>query len=147
MKQMLLLIVCLLSFSATALAQASETFDVATFQPPEGWEKQASKDSVQFSTDDKKSGAHCVIVLLKSVPSSGNSKENFDASWQTLVKQGVNVAAAPQMFPSNNPEDWALEGGLAPFEKHGAKRRRLALHDQRLRQNAKCHDSDEYTGV
>ena len=121
MKQILLLIFCLLSFSATALAQASETFDIATFQPPEGWEKQPSKDSIQFSTDDKTSGTHCVIMLLRSVPSPGTSKENFDASWQTFVKQAVNVTAAPEMFPSNNPEDWALEGGLAPFEKRGAK--------------------------
>jgi hypothetical protein len=25
------------------------------------------------------------------------------------------------MFPSNNPEDWTLEGGFAPFEKDGGK--------------------------
>jgi len=117
MKQILLLVFCFLAFSATALAQASETFDIATFQPPEGWEKQPSKDSVQFSTEDKESGAHCVITLVKSVPSPGTSKENFAAAWQTLVKKAVNVAAAPQMIPSNNPEDWALEGGFAPFEK------------------------------
>ena len=55
------------------------------------------------------------------VTSPGNSKENFAAAWQNLVKEAVNVEAAPQMFPSNNPEDWALEGGFAPFEKGGAK--------------------------
>ena len=58
---------------------------------------------------------------MKSLPGPGNSKENFHAAWQTLVKGAVNVAAAPQMFPSNNPEDWALEGGFATFKKGGEK--------------------------
>jgi hypothetical protein len=121
MKQILLLTFFLMSFSATALAQTSETFDIATFQPPKGWEKQVSKDSVLFSTEDKESGAHCMIMLVRSVPSPGNSKENFDAAWETLVKEAVHVTDTPRMFPSNNPEDWALEGGFAPFEKGGAK--------------------------
>src|SRR4030095_15840404 len=121
MKQLLLLIFCFMSFSATALAQATETFDIATFQPPKGWERLPSEDSIPFSSEDKENGAHCVIMLVRSVTSPGNSKENFAAAWQNLVKEAVNVEAAPQMFPSNNPEDWALEGGFAPFEKGGAK--------------------------
>ena len=121
MKQILLLIFCFLSFSATALAQASETFDIATFQPPKGWEKRPSQDAVQFSTEDKQSGAYCLITLFKSLPSHGNSKENFDAAWQSLVREAVNVSAAPQMQPSNNPEDWKVEMGSAPFEKDGLK--------------------------
>ncbi len=121
MKRILFLIACILSFSASSFAQISETFDIATFQPPKDWHKQLSKDSVQFSTEDKASGAYCLITLLKSLPGPGNSKENFQSSWQTLVKGAVNVSAAPQMFPSNNPEDWALEGGFAAFEKNGMK--------------------------
>ena len=121
MKSILFLTLCFLSFSISSLAQTSETFDIATFQSPKGWKKQARQDSVQFSTEDKASGAYCLITLLKSLPGPGNSKENFDTGWQTLVKGAVNVAAAPQMFPSNNPEDWALEGGFAPFEKSGEK--------------------------
>lgn len=121
MKQLLIVIICFLSFSLSSLAQTSETFDIATFQPPKGWTKQSSPDSVRFSTEDKSSGAYCLITLLKSLPGPGNSKENFAAAWQLLVKGAVNVAAAPQMFPSNNPEDWALEGGFAPFEKGGEK--------------------------
>jgi len=124
MKQILLLTFCLLSFSASALAQAaetSETFDIATYQPPRDWKKEPSQDSVQFSIEDKASGAYCLITLVKSLPGPGNSKENFDASWKTLVKESVTVSVALQMFPSNNSEDWALEGGFAPFEKGGEK--------------------------
>lgn len=123
MKYLLLTTICFLSlsFSVSAQAQASETFDIATFQPPTGWKKQATSESVQFSTEDKASGASCLIILMKSLPGPGNSKENFHSAWQLFVKSVVNVSAAPQMFPSNNPEDWALEGGFAPFEKDGEK--------------------------
>lgn len=121
MKLISFLIACILSFSAHSIAQTSETFDIATFQPPKDWHKQLSKDSVQFSTEDKASGAYCLITLLKSLPGPGNSKENFHFAWQTLIKGSVNVSAAPQMFPSNNPEDWAIEGGFATFEKGGEK--------------------------
>ena len=102
-------------------AQASETFDIATFQPPTGWNKKVSQDSIKFSVDDKASGAYCLITLLKSLPSLGNSRENFDIAWQTLVKGTVNLATAPEMQPSNNPEDWKVEMGSAPFEKDGLK--------------------------
>jgi hypothetical protein len=124
MKQILLLTFCFLSFTASALAQASvtsESFDIATFQPPKGWEKQPGEVSVRFSTEDKAGGTSCRIILFKSLPGPGNSKENFAAAWQTLVKEAGDVAAAPQMFPSSNPEDWAMEGGFAPFEKDGEK--------------------------
>ena len=125
MKQILLLTFCLLSFSVSALAQASvtsESFDIATFQPPKGWDKkEPSQMTVRFSTEDKAAGTYCRITLFKSLPGPGNSRENFDAAWKTLIKEGGDVAAAPQMFPSNNQEDWALEGGFAPFEILGKK--------------------------
>jgi hypothetical protein len=141
MKHLFLVLVCLLSFpvssfaqskgtfdiatfQAPALAQASETsetFDIATFQPPKDWTKKPGQDSVGFFIEDKASGAYCAIVLVRSFPGPGNPKENFDAAWKNLVKETVNVAAAPQMFPSNNLDDLALEGGFAPFEKDGEK--------------------------
>ena len=120
MKQLLFVMICFSSFSVSS-AQTSETFDIATFQTPRGWHKQASQSSIQISTEDRANGTYCLITLFKSLPGTGNSKENFDAAWQTVVKGTVNVSAAPQMFPSNNPEDWALEGGFAPFEKGGEK--------------------------
>lgn len=122
MKQSLLFLLVVLSMSAAnAFAQPSETFDIATFQPPKGWQRQAGQDGVQFSMEDKSIGAFCLITLFKSVPSLGGSKENFDAAWQTVVKEAVSVSAAPTMQPANNPEDWKAEMGSAPFEKDGVK--------------------------
>lgn len=119
MKQPLLLAICVLIFAASFAAQTTETFDIATFQPPKGWKKQIGQDSVQFSIENK--DEFCLITLYKSIQSSGSSKENFDVAWEALVKDTVTVSAAPQMIPSDAKGEWQITGGFAPFEKDGAK--------------------------
>jgi len=124
MKRFTIVFVCLLTVSLDSLAQTAqvtETFDIATFQSPNGWNKQATQNAAQFSTEDKTQGTYCVITLFKSLPGIGSAKENFDAAWQTVVKTVVNPTAAPQMFPSDNKEDWQVVGGFSPFEKDGEK--------------------------
>ena len=121
MKQLLLLIGCCLSLSISCLAQTSESFDIATFHAPTAWNREASQSSIRFSTEDKANGTYCLITLFKSIPGTSNSKENFDVAWQTVVKGTVNVSSAPQMLPSNNPEDWQVQSGFAPFAKSGEK--------------------------
>jgi hypothetical protein len=120
MKQLLLIVSCL-PFPVSSLAQTPETFDIATYQPPKSWHRQASQNSIQISTEDKASGTYCMITLLKSVPGTNSSRENFDAAWQTVVKGMVNVSAAPQMASPGNENGWEIQSGVAAFEKNGEK--------------------------
>lgn len=90
MKQ-LFLIICFLSFSISSLAQTSGTVDIATFQAPKSWHKQVTQNSIQISIEDKASGTYCLITLFKSIPGTNDSKDNFDITWQTVVKGMVNV--------------------------------------------------------
>ena len=119
MKQIFLAVICLLSIAVNAFGQTTETFDVATFQAPKGWSKQAGADSIQFSIADNSN--FCLVTLFKSVPGLGTPKENFDAAWATIVKDAVTVSAAPQMFPADNKGEWQIAGGFSPFEKDGVK--------------------------
>jgi hypothetical protein len=121
MKQLLFLIVCFLSFSIGSLAQTPGTFDIATFQAPANWQKQATQNSVQISTEDKTTGAYCLITLFKSLPGTNNSKENFDAAWQTVVKGVIKVSSAPQMTSPANDNGWEILSGFAPFDNDGNK--------------------------
>lgn len=118
-KFSLTLILGILIFPASLLAQAPETFDIASFQAPKGWNKQVGQDAIQFSIADKE--AYCLVTLFRSLPGLGSPKENFDAAWDTIVKETVTVSATPQMFPSDPKGEWLLAGGFAPFEKDGAK--------------------------
>jgi len=119
MKETLFAASCLLSFALASLAQAPETFDISTFRAPKGWNKQAGENSIQFSTEDK--GNFCIVTLFKAIPGLGDPKENFDAAWETIVKEAVTVSSAPQMFPADTRGEWLLAGGFAPFEKNGEK--------------------------
>ena len=71
LKKILLLAFCFLTIAVNAFPQAAETFDIATFQPPKGWKKQAGQNSVQFSTEDEAKGTYCLITLFKSLPGLG----------------------------------------------------------------------------
>ena len=112
MKRALILSLCLRALCTGVRAQLPETFDIATFRPPKGWKKQASQDSVKFSTEDTASGAYCLITLLKSLPGPGNSKENFDTAWQTLVRGAVNVTAAPADAAFEQPRGLESRDGI-----------------------------------
>ena len=107
--------------SSGVFAQAKETFDIATFQPPKDWQRQATAESIQFLTEDKKTGAFCIVTLIKSMPSLGDPKENFNAAWGTIVKEAVSVSTPPTMQPSNTVDGWTEETGSASFEKDGLK--------------------------
>ncbi len=121
MKQILALFLCLVAFSITVPAQHSDTFDIASFQPPKGWHKQATPNSIQLSTEDKANGSYCLITLFKSLPGTNNSRENFDAAWQTVVMGMVNVSTAPQMASPATDDGWEIQSGFSPFEKGGEK--------------------------
>lgn len=113
---LLLLLLCLVS-----PGQTSESFDLATFQTPKGWTKQAGENSLQLATADKADGTYCLISLFKSIPALGTPDENFKASWDTIVREAVTVNATAQMIPAANKEDWKALGGYSPFEKDGEK--------------------------
>src|SRR5918999_1345803 len=110
-KLSITLILGVLVCSANLFAQEPETFDLATFQAPKGWNKQTVDNSIRFSIADK--DAYCLVTLFRSLPGLGSPKENFDASWDTIVKEVVTVSAAPQMFPSDIRGEWLFVGGFA----------------------------------
>lgn len=120
MKQALQISICLLLLLAiVCLGQARETFDIATFQAPKGWNTKAGQDSIVLSTENK--ADFCVVILYRSLPGSADAKENFDSAWGTIVKEAVTVSSAPEMAPAESRGEWQILGGYAPFEKDGQK--------------------------
>lgn len=96
-----------------------QTFDIITYTPPKEWKKENSESAMQFSKQDDTKGTFCIITLMKSIPGLANSKENFDAAWETVVKEMVKVSAAPEMQPVANEDGWEAQSGYAPFESEG----------------------------
>lgn len=111
----------LLTFSAANLFAQKETFDLATYTSLKGWKKQSSENAVQFTKKDAAKGTYCMITLFKAVPGTANSKENFDLTWTSVVKEMVTVSTVPEMQLAATENGWEVQSGYAPFEKDGNK--------------------------
>ena len=111
---------CLLIVTVGLFAQ-KESFDLATYNSPKGWKKEKTESSVSFGKEDVKKGTYCLLILYKSVTSLGSSRENFDAAWESIVKEIVPVTTAPEIQASAEEEGWEGQTGYAPFEKDELK--------------------------
>ena len=127
-----LLIVALLVIGTTSFSQprkksgpkekpSIQTFDLATYTSPKGWKKQSTDAAVQFVHQDSAKGIYCIIMLMKSLPATSVSKDNFDNAWGTIVKEIVTPSASPEMQPSAIENGWELQSGTAPFDNEGEK--------------------------
>jgi hypothetical protein len=116
MKQLLVVIVCFLSFSISSLAQTSETFDIATFQPPNGWKKQNKEGVVIFITSNQQKGTYAMITLYGSGESSGNAKSDFEGDWQEFIAGQLGIKGKPKIEPIKNSDGWDVVTGGTAFE-------------------------------
>lgn len=108
----------LLLASVSAFAQ-KQTFDVVTFTVPNGWQKSAEANAVQFTRQNGNQVG--IMMLFKSIPTSKDSKTTFDASWDSIVKNLLTKVDAPKMMPVEDKNGWTIESGAAIGEKDGDK--------------------------
>lgn len=115
MKNILALSVCLL-FLLSCTAQ-QQRFDILTYSAPKGWTTDKKSATITFTKDGGAKG-FCIITFYKSVAASARSKQNFDLSWESLVKNKVAVNA-PAMQPVVTENGWETQVGSSVFEREG----------------------------
>ena len=120
-KHLILLAPVILLVASQADAQRMEKFDIVSFTPPSGWQEKSSDEARAFLISDEKAGTFCMITLLRSVPSQGNSKTDFDLVWKTMVADQFGPTSKPQRGESGLKQGWTGETGVAPFESEGMK--------------------------
>ncbi len=118
MKLPIILFFC---FTLTHVFAQEETFDQVTYTAPKAWKKEVSASAIQFAVEDETKGTFCMITILKAVPATNNSKDNFDMAWNSVVKGMVNVNDAPQMQEPATENGWTAQSGYATFEKDEVK--------------------------
>ncbi|MGB3005230.1 MAG: hypothetical protein WBC06_01890 [Chitinophagaceae bacterium] len=118
MKRLLILLFVISSITSAAQKQ---TFDITSFMPPKSWKKQQTENAVQFSKEDAAKGTYCMITLFKAIPGTANSKENFEAAWESVVKEMVKVTTAPEMLPPVSENGWEAQSGYGSFEMEDNK--------------------------
>lgn len=102
-------------------AAQQQTFDLATYTVPKTWKKQTTPDAIQLVKEDAAKELYALISILKAVPGAADSKYNFDAAWETVVKEMVTPAAAPVMQPVATENGWETQSGYAPFANDSSK--------------------------
>ncbi len=117
MKKLLFAVALIVSGYHAGLAQAADSFDIATFRPPTGWEKQSKDGGVVFATTDQLKGTYAMIVLYRSGTSSGKPRTDFDADWKQYAAAIAGDKTQPQMEPPTQTNGWQVTTGGGTFQR------------------------------
>ena len=110
----------LLPFAATGLFAQRASFDVATFDPPAGWERIAPQTTgpLSFRSPDKTSQ----VFLFPVRKGAGSSPEdNFRADWARLVGGPFGNLAVPKTNVEQRADGWTSVTGAANLPNSGGQ--------------------------
>jgi hypothetical protein len=87
--------------------QSQESFDIATFTPPVGWNREAVDFAASFIITNNKTGSWCRVAIYKSIGSSGDARVDFESEWKNIAERDCKGISAP------NPETITEDGWTA----------------------------------
>ena len=106
----------------SALAQQRESFDLATFTVPNGWQKVSSTaDVISYAVVNDQEGTYCQIGIYKSTGSKGSVQSDFQSGWQELIVRTYRTSTPAELVPAASIDGWDAQGGAAPFEFSGGQ--------------------------
>lgn len=105
----------------TVIQAQKQTFDIASYSLPKGWEKETTASSLLVSKEEPEKDIFCFMQLYKAIPGTADSKANFDNAWESIVKKAVTIASPPEMQPVTTDNGWEIQSGYALFEGDDTK--------------------------
>ena len=95
-------------------AQQTETFDLATFIPPQGWVRESVDFAASYLVTNNKTGGWCRVSIYKSIGSSGDPQVDFKSEWDNLAAKDREGVLTPT--PETTVEDgWTANSGVSKF--------------------------------
>lgn len=93
------ILVLLATGAATAQPASQETFDVARFVAPRGWQRQATPGFLSFQATGNRGGqvSSAQIFLFPSEASRGTPLQNFEAAWNKLIVAPIGAIERPRI--------------------------------------------------
>lgn len=101
-------------FPYSLLAQ-KETFDLVTYTPPQGWEKQIKENLMLYTITDKKNNSWCQVGIVKSTNSKGSIEADFKSEWNELAVKNYNPTGEPQSGEVEEADGWKIKTGTGKF--------------------------------
>lgn len=105
---------------ASAFAQ-KQAFDVINYTIPNGWDKTEMANGIQLSTKNDGKGNYAAAIILRSVATGAPANENFNNSWEKLVKGTVSVSEEPTRQEPATEKGWSIFSGQASYTDGGNK--------------------------
>jgi hypothetical protein len=118
LRRSVYLSVFMASFSIQSFSQ-TETFDIATYTPPQDWKKTAKADAVNYTSINNTASTFCVISIFESSVSSGDAKKDFASAWKQLVATPYKAAANPQTEIQTTDDGWKVITAAASVKSDG----------------------------
>jgi hypothetical protein len=108
--------------AAEAAAGQRETFDLASFTPPSGWERVESSGLLSFRVSRIAGGRSSSgqIFLFPSRPSSASPGANFEAEWVRLITTPLGAVGKPRPQTERTPDGWTAVTGAVNVVRQGA---------------------------
>lgn len=105
----------------TLLHAQTETFDIASFIAPAGWQRIDTNGSVAFfdSKTVNSLTSFCQIILYPSSTSKNTAEKNFRSAWQNLVAIPAKTNVKPVIQTERTPEGWTVVAGAANIVNQG----------------------------
>jgi hypothetical protein len=107
-----LFVFVIIAISCFAQKQA---FDVLNYTIPKGWDKTEMSQGIQLSAKNDGKGNYATAVILSSAATAASAQENFDNSWEKLVKGTLSVSGEPTMQEPATEKGWSVLSGQASY--------------------------------
>ena len=112
------LITLLVLFNTSLIFAQRQTFDIASFVPPNGWQNETRDYAASYTTTNNLTQGWCRVTLYKSMLSNGDAMADFNSEWPNLITKSFPDALMPT--PEATTEDgWTSEAGAAKFQFNG----------------------------
>ena len=106
-----------------------EKFDIASFNPPQGWQRLDSNGVLVFHDYRTKDNltSFAQIILFQSRPTNSNATKNFNDEWSTRVSQPTGLKTKPTTQSEKTPDGWTAVTGYANITQSGLSYMRMLV--------------------
>ncbi len=122
----LLVVLALLATVASVYSQTRETYDLTTYAPPRGWNKETADFAVSYVAANNRTGGWCRVTLYRSQAGSGDPATDFASEWKAILgkKQGISAVPTPKTV---DRAGWKQLSGAGKYKFDGKDARAILV--------------------
>lgn len=94
----------------------TETFDIATYKKPKGWEKSTKEGLISYTTSDETKGTFCIITIYASSTTTGTAEQEFNQEWNDFAATPFGLTDAPETDTLTDDDGRDVIIGSATYE-------------------------------